>query len=756
MSNFNTMVLPVSLAALLTIFVILTSPVQAKIIDQEQPQLSHPQVNAELRQVALESSEQPYLQILRDIWLLATEELDTDIELYILPTDDFAQALAAPPSADTRDDNALSPYIDWFIGLHADDIEAASLHQGPLILTRNFTLYQRRHLPALERIEDAAGFVIGVLAESRVEHWLAQNYPQLTLRRYAEMQELIEDAHAGRLHVFAGSGLLAGLRPGEPAGGEAGVGEEGRPGLLASLSYAFPNSRRLPLFNENLYVAMRGAADEEQLQAAFSAVNTEHQRYILSRAHRDIASLVSLQADELEWLATQEDIQVGVPTDSRPILFFDRHGEAVGLDADFLDLMSQRSALNFIYSGCGNWEACLDALAQRNIDVLSFVSDTPARRQFAAFTSPYWETPWAIAALGSGAIGAERLEDIAQKRIAITRSYSIFDYASSLANLEVYPVDSPEEGLIAVLEGRADGYLDSLPLLVERVREQQTGNLHLTILHGEPGDVVTFAVRGDWPVLRDILDRAVNTLTAEDQLQIAERWFDVNFEPGLRFADVRRWLLYGGAVSVLLVGFFIMWNSRLRREVRRRHLAENRMRHIARHDDLTGLPNRHLLEDRLKQVLASHQRYKRQFAVLFLDLDGFKEVNDAQGHDVGDALLKQVATRLSESVRAQDTVCRFGGDEFIIILTEQHNSTQAMRVAQKLVDRIIEPYVLDFTPTADQQAQSISAQVSVSIGVAMFPGHSRNTAELMRLADKAMYAVKREGKNGVRMAPGLQ
>ncbi|MCC5880433.1 MAG: transporter substrate-binding domain-containing protein, partial [Idiomarina sp.] len=640
----------------------------------------HPALEAEpdsVRRVALQSRQPPYSQLLRDLWLLTAEQLGTQSELYILPADAFNRALLTAPHADGESDGHEAPAIDWFVGLRAEQAEAAGLYLGPQILTHDITLFQRRHLPVMNSVEDASGFVVGVVEASYIYEWLRAEHPELTLRTYPDLKTLVDAALAGRIHVFAGPALLGSQLSAAHNSPQTASGHGANASPLTELGRAFPADRRLSLFSVPLFLAARNATDIGELERAFGALSDAQQRYLQTQANRDMTSLVSLQQDELEWLLARDSVLVGVPSDSRPILFFDRQGEAVGLDADFLSLLSQRSSINFSFIGCGNWDACLRALAQRDIDVLSFVSDTPARREFAAFTSVYWETPWAIASTEAGLFNADQLSAMQNKRIAITRSYSVFEQAMQMPGIEVHPVSSPEEGMIAVIEGRVDGYLDSLPLLVERVREQHTGNLYLNILHGQQGDAVTFAVRKDWPVLRDILDRAVQTISDADQQQIAERWFDVNYEQGVSFTDVRRWMFYTALAVAALIAFFLWRNSKLRQEVKRRKSAEKKMRHLARHDDLTGLPNRHLLDDRMKQIVASHQRYKRQFAVLFLDLDGFKEVNDEQGHDVGDALLKQVATRLNESVRAQDTVCRFGGDEFIVVLTEQHNATQA-------------------------------------------------------------------------------
>lgn len=159
---------------------------------------------------------------------------------------------------------------------------------------------------------------------------------------------------------------------------------------------------------------------------------------------------------------------------------------------------------------------------------------------------------------------------------------------------------------------------------------------------------------------------------------------------------------------------------------------ESKARYYAYHDDLTGLPNRRLLRDRLTQAVAQAARQHKQVVVLLLDLDGFKSLNDRLGHSAGDQLLEQVAKRLTECVRVADTVCRYGGDEFVIMLPEFDDGDTATAVAQKIRANLGVPY------TIDDEVISVKA----SIGVAVYPGDGRTYQALIKEADAAMYRSK--------------
>jgi diguanylate cyclase (GGDEF)-like protein len=170
--------------------------------------------------------------------------------------------------------------------------------------------------------------------------------------------------------------------------------------------------------------------------------------------------------------------------------------------------------------------------------------------------------------------------------------------------------------------------------------------------------------------------------------------------------------------------------------------AEERENALAYSDALTGLPNRQLFNDRLNMALAQAYRQLGKVALFFLDLDGFKAVNDQLGHDYGDLLLKQVAERLKTCVRSTDTVARLGGDEFTIILAIR-DKADAKQVAEKILATVRVPYDLN---------GKVADKVGTSIGIALYPQDGSQAADLMRKADASMYAAKQAGKNTFRFA----
>ncbi len=178
------------------------------------------------------------------------------------------------------------------------------------------------------------------------------------------------------------------------------------------------------------------------------------------------------------------------------------------------------------------------------------------------------------------------------------------------------------------------------------------------------------------------------------------------------------------------------------KEITERKAMEERLAHMAQHDILTDLPNRALFSDRMHQAVAQAKRDKARLALMFLDLDNFKPINDTFGHHVGDLLLKAAAKRMLECVRETDTVGRSGGDEFVVLLPAIEEVQDALLVAEKIRHALSQPFHL-----AGYQSLNISS----STGVAIYPDHGTDEIELSKHADDAMYLAKARGRNMVQL-----
>ncbi len=221
-------------------------------------------------------------------------------------------------------------------------------------------------------------------------------------------------------------------------------------------------------------------------------------------------------------------------------------------------------------------------------------------------------------------------------------------------------------------------------------------------------------------------------------------------EGRIHYIATKRSLHKDAAGNLFLVGVIrdITERKRMEEELKRTaaelvrsnaELAQSatQLRHLANHDPLTGLPNRKLFQERLDQALVWANENEQLVALLFLDLDGFKQINDTQGHDVGDLLLKAVARRLTGCLRSSDTVSRLGGDEFTVILPAIPSSQDAGRVAEKILSTLSQPF----------EIEEHTISVTTSVGISLFPQDGRDAETLVKSADNAMYCAKELGKN---------
>lgn len=309
---------------------------------------------------------------------------------------------------------------------------------------------------------------------------------------------------------------------------------------------------------------------------------------------------------------------------------------------------------------------------------------------------------------------------------------------------------------IALGRSHADQALKESKKLLSDILENVTSYIYMKDINGR----YLFANR----LLRERFDAPIEEIVGYDD----SKFFDADTAATMRKDDLRV-LQHGETIQTeetshnLLTGVmdvFLSVKLPLRREdgsiyalcgistdISQRKEAEEHMQHMAQYDALTHLPNRALFNDRLQQAIAAAQRNKARLALMFIDLDKFKPVNDTYGHGVGDLLLKEVALRIQDCLRESDTAARIGGDEFVILLPAIETQQDAGRVGEKILDALNRPFMLAGHTLA----------ISGSIGVAVYPEHGKDEKLLVKSADIAMYHAKKNGRNNVKLyQPGLQ
>ncbi|MBN1665127.1 MAG: diguanylate cyclase [Deltaproteobacteria bacterium] len=233
-----------------------------------------------------------------------------------------------------------------------------------------------------------------------------------------------------------------------------------------------------------------------------------------------------------------------------------------------------------------------------------------------------------------------------------------------------------------------------------------------------------------------------------DDLNIMIDLLDQHFKKKLLYYELEARIRHksGDWVWVLDNGKVVSWTddgtplimSGTHQDITRRKLAEEQIQHMATHDGLTDLPSLRLARDRLSMSLSMARRQRNMTAVMFLDLDEFKAVNDTFGHDAGDDVLKEVAKRLLSCIRETDTAARVGGDEFLVVATGLHDAENAVQIAENIIRLVSQPIVIDSRQTV----------VTASLGISLFPQNGGDVEGLIKLADDAMYEVKKSTRNG--------
>ena len=338
---------------------------------------------------------------------------------------------------------------------------------------------------------------------------------------------------------------------------------------------------------------------------------------------------------------------------------------------------------------------------------------------------------------------------------------------------EVFPLHSLQEqnsALQALVAERTQALHDSQALYRLLTEDAQDvlwrTDARLIVTYISPADERLRGFRADEVVGRHVFEMFTEEGVAVVKAMIQRRAQEeasgtpvgfLNFQVQHRCKDGR--LIWGEVMSKTdrnAQGEIIGYHGITRENTERKRLEEQ-VRQLAFHDTLTRLANRRLMLEHLDQAMSASKRSHHHGALLFLDLDNFKSLNDTHGHSVGDLLLIEVAERLKACVREADTVARFGGDEFVVLLCELDTqpaeaSEQAIAVAEKIRIRLSDLYVLQAAPSGPATG-TIEHQCTASIGVAIFRGRDESQSSVIDRADAAMYQAKKDGRNRIRLAP---
>jgi diguanylate cyclase (GGDEF)-like protein len=446
---------------------------------------------------------------------------------------------------------------------------------------------------------------------------------------------------------------------------------------------------------------------------------------------------LNFTSEEYAFIAKHDKYTVGMVRDWQPIEFENAQGEPDGINKDILSVIAERAGLELEFKLFDNYDNLIKAFAEQQVDIVAGLAETHDENDNFAYTVPYWDMHWGI--LHSRLIESKQnINHFYGKELALIKGYSLIsEIRKEHPQINITVVDNVEQGLLAVQQGVVDGFVDMLPVVSKLAKRENITPLAISVVEELPVGTNRVGVDQSKPVLLSILNKGLMNLDDNKRQQIFDKWFDVKVQTGLEKRFVAKVAVQIGALIFIIILVIAIWNRKLRQEIKLRKSLEKKMKHMATHDELTGLANRMLLSQQMSTALSIHQRQDLKLAILFIDLDGFKKVNDSYGHEAGDQVLIEVAQRLKDCVRQSDTVARFGGDEFVIMVTGIHSKEESTYVAEKAIKAIGEPFNMTKGKT----------HIGCSIGIAVYPDDGLEQSDILNMADNLMYRVKTSGKN---------
>jgi len=685
--------------------------------------------------VAFSSHYPPYMGVspsgepqglLIDVWRLWSKHVGINVEFVArdmaegleLITGQKVDVLLAYPNHATLPDNTLfsEPIylsnVQVFLSKKLKKIKGEKIHS-----LEEFSQKFRQH-------------VIGVWQGSTFKKQFETQYPNVNVRYFSSLNAMINAADQGEISGIVGIVDLINAK------------------LVQSNLQALFYRLDSPVITLNLSPVIHQQNNKliEIINSGFSELDINALIQIEDRwlngntgeyYYKNQAQKITLTKEELAFLASRKTINLGIVKQLSPVEFIDEQGEFSGINRDIINLIKDRASMDFTFVPFDTWQQLYDALLANEIDMLGGITPTLERESQMLFTDSYWQMPWVM--VHPQYYGRKsKLEDFYGKQVAIVKGYYLIaDLRKNHPLITFKLVDDREQALVALQQERVDGFITTMASATQLLKQENIVTLVISMMEDVSLDKSHFGINKHAPLLKSIINKGLMSITEKEKQAIYDNWFTLAIKTGFDKNVVLQVGAQIGVIILLVLGVIVMWNRRLQIEIKHREQLEKIMKHMATHDELTGLANRVLLKDRLSTAIEFHRRQSLKMAILFIDLDGFKSINDTHGHGVGDELLQQVALRLQGCVRSSDTVVRFGGDEFVLLLTGLHSPNEASYVAEKVLRLMQKEFELS----------KANAFIGCSIGISMYPDDGDNDIDLLKIADTMMYKVKAAGKN---------
>lgn len=584
----------------------------------------------------------------------------------------------------------------------------------------------------LQSLDDLKGKVVAVAPTAPYLPELVDALPDSDIRYYHSVDSMIEAAKSGEISAFVAAAAWT------------------QHYLLLNHSWDQFHQYIDLEFKTDLFVLNRGSEQgfAQRVAAGFNLITqgelaSIERKWMLNpedRIYKNKRGLIDLTPVQQRLIEDVGTVKVGYLRNWRP-MEYQQEGLYGGINSDIVNIIAEELGLNIQTQVFDEWQDLLDALISGEVDMAGSVAKTPEREFQLSFTDSYWPAPWGLVT-SFNHVNVFSLDDLKGQRVAVVEGYHIISQLMrEHPRLKLILVPDSQAGLKAVEQGKADVFIDKVVNLSSNLRNDKYANLKMSMLVGFAQQRSHFGVHHSKKELLPLINAVLANIDSTRQQQIHQKWVSQTVEFGRdEYENKLKIGIATFSILTLVIIVSLLAIRRLRKEVALRIEAENKMAHFAKHDGLTQLPNRMLIEDRLEQAILLHARDTAQFAVIFIDLDGFKLINDKYGHQVGDKFLVHVSEVLANSIRRSDTVGRFGGDEFVVILNDIKDVKSVYDVTENLLSNLSTPFVIN--------EQSVSA--SASIGIAVYPKDGDCIDALLKTADKQMYRAKNAGGRAYR------
>ena len=602
---------------------------------------------------------------------------------------------------------------------------------NPYITVRHyvFTLGKR---PDIRDFGDLYGLTMAIPADYAYIEYFNENHPEVKILEVPDAV-LIGDADAiientASIAYYTAKQSIIGLAP------------------------AFPV--RFEVNNVHMAVRSDKPILRDILQKALDEISTESTTKIMEKWTGSEAAAKTFLTAKAEFTEQERSYlqQAGLITaclngDRMPLESV-RNGNHEGMTSDYARILADTLKVPIAARVTRNWRQARADLVAGKCDVITLAVDNEEDSASILYSSPYIVENLALATTVEERF-FETVAELPDSRLGVVDGYTNLEaLRERFPNQTFVAYATLDDALNAVAGGQLFGVLDYVPTLSIALRRGYERTLKIS---GDFRDEVpgfSLAVNADKPLLASAIEKTVAAMPDAQRLNIHQKWVAVSIEKEL---DYKLFLQTAVIALVLLLLLYLRY-AEVRKHRREIQLKNEQLRtanslladqadsamHMAHHDQLTGLPNRAKMLEDLDHSIKICRRTGNKLALLFLDLDRFKYVNDSLGHDVGDKLLQAVAERMQTLLRETDTLYRLGGDEFVVLLEAISDSYSPCVVAQRVVTALEQPF----------QLGDNTVNIGTSIGISLYPDVSDELNTLVKYADSAMYSAKDSGRSG--------